>query len=453
MLLASAVVLGAVFVGPWPTYGPGDLDAAGHFLDAIDALTSSAADSELTSTPGSLLAGWAKQPLSLPPAVPLGGYGHRRGRPSVGVHDRLTVGALVLGDGTDDVVIVASDLLIVPEDVAARVRSAVAERLPLGAGDILFNATHTHSGPGAFAPGWLGRQFAGAYDPRVVDTIAASMTAAIADAWNDRAAARLGHGKLAVPEHVTNRARPGGTVDPDLHFLRIERNDGALLTVVSYAAHATLLGPENMELAGDYPSELVRALERQTGGDAVFLAGAVGSMAPVAPDALEGFEGARTLGATLAARVARASATLVLHERLDVASAGTAIQMPPFQVRLTRRLRLSPFLVRRLGVNNQAWIQGVRVGNTVLVGAPADFSGELSVELKAWAAAAGFDLWALSFNGDYVGYISPDRYYTAAPETDLGRYEMYLMNWCGPRQGEMVVRLLRRTAEALLADP
>lgn len=449
--IGAGFLLVVTFVGPWPTYGRVDLESTAYFQQAIADLAASAARSERTASPGRLRAGWAVRVLALPPGTPLAGYGDRRGRPAAGVHDDLHVKALVLSDGADAAAVVASDLLIVPENVAGAVRSAVARRVPLAADDLLFNASHTHSGPGAFAPGWVARRFAGEHDPAVVAALVDAMTGAVVEAYEELEPARLGHGKVVVPEHVHNRTR-ATSADPDLSFMVVEKDDGRRATVVSYAAHATLLRGDNMELSAGYPGALARALEHETGGTALFLAGAVGSMGPVAPDGLAGYEAVAAMGRSLASRVAAEIRGLALADHLDVASAGIPITMPPLQVRLNRWLRLSPLLVRGLGIDNRAWLGGVRVGETVLVGTPGDFSGELSGELEAWASALGYDLWVLSFNGDYVGYVSPDRYYDTASRQGREGYEMYVMSWCGPQQGEFLVRLIRRTVEVLSWD-
>ncbi|MCP4664427.1 MAG: hypothetical protein GY856_54280 [bacterium] len=442
--LLSGAVLGVTFVGPWPTYGNVDLEEADYFQQAIAAIAASAARSERTATPGPLAAGWAKMPMTLPSGTPLAGYGNRRGQPATGAHDELTVKALVLSDGRDRVAIVASDLLIVPENVAEKVRIEVARRVALAADDILFSASHTHSGPGAFAPGWVAGRFAGEYDPAVVTALAELMAETIVRAYESQGPARLGRGRVKVPEHIRNRTREGAPVDPDLDFLLVEKHDRSRCTMVSFAAHPTLVGGDNMEWSAGYPGALTRTLEREVGGMALFLAGAMGSMGPEPPAGLAGFAAAEALGRSLASRVVAELDGLALDDRLDVASVGIALKMPPLQVRWNRWLRLSPFLVRGLGVDNRAWLQGVRVGETVLIGTPSDFSGELSVELKTWAAELGYDLWVLSFNGDYIGYVSPDRYYATASRKGREGYEMVVMSWCGPQQAEYLVRLVRR---------
>ncbi len=445
-LLGANVLSVLAFFGPWPTYGPVDFETMAELREGLRAVALSAARSEKTPNPGRLSAGWAKSVLELPEGTPLAGYGDREGRPATGSHDELAVRALVLSDGKDTVVVVASDLLIVPENVAERARVGIAHRLGIAADAVLLNASHTHSGPGAFAPGWVGETFAGEYDPQVVSQLSERIVDAVVRAHERQGPARLGSGRLAAPEHVKNRTRPAA-VDPDLHYLLVEKDDGSRAVAVAYGAHATVLRAENMQWSAGYPGYLVRALERDGADLALFLAASVGSMGPVAPG--EGFAAAEAIGEALAARVLPELGALVLKERLDVTSVGVPVTMPPLQVRLNRRLRLSPLLVRSLGINNGAWIGGVRVGRTVLVGTPSDFSGEMSGALKDWGAEQDLDLWVLSFNGDYVGYVSPDRYYLTAERGGREGYEMYVMSWCGPQQGEFLVRLIRRTVEAL----
>jgi len=452
LLLLPLVGIGAfvLFLGPWPTYGPVDLAADEELGRALQAVGASASHSQRTTQPGRLSAGWAKSVLEPPEGTPLAGYGDREGRPATGTHDELAVRALVLHDGRDTVAVVSSDLLIVPENVAEEARTGIAERLGMASDAVLFNATHTHSGPGAFAPGWVGEMFAGEYEPGMVSLLAERIVDAVVRAHARLEPARLASGRLAAPEHVKNRTRPAD-VDPDLHYLLVEKDDGSRAVVVAYSAHATLLRAENMQWSAGYPGYLVRALERGGADLAFFLAGAVGSMGPVAPG--EGFAAAEVMGEDLAARVLSELDGLALAERLDVTSIGVPVTMPPLQVRLNRQLRLSPLLVRSLGVDNGAWIGGVRIGRTVLVGTPSDFSGELAGGLKDWAAQQGLDLWVLSFNGDYVGYVSPDRYYLTAQRGGKEGYEMYVMSWCGPQQGEFLSRLIRRTVEALTSIP
>jgi hypothetical protein len=243
-------------------------------------------------------------------------------------------------------------------------------------------------------------------------------------------------------------------VDAELQLLVVEQDDGDRLLVVCYAAHPTLLPAAETRLSADYPGFLERALEAATGAEVFFLSGAVGSMGPGQPgDTGTPLEQARALGEALAGEAAAALAELSLEPRADVAATATAYRMPLLQVRLGRRLRWSPFLVRWLGVDEEAWISAVKLGGLALVGAPGDLSGEIAVELKRRARERGIELWTTSFNGAYLGYISPDRYYESAARGGREGYEMYTMSWGGPQQEEQLTLLTEAALEALGAAP
>ena len=53
-------------------------------------------------------------------------------------------------------------------------------------------------------------------------------------------------------------------------------------------------------------------------------------------------------------------------------------------------------------------------GNTVLLGTPCDFSGEFVADFKPLIAKQGVNLMITSFDGGYIGYVTPDRYYDRA---------------------------------------
>jgi len=449
-ILASCPVLlsaGVLLIGPWPVYGPENLDAnellsraRADLIRSVNGVGRATAHFE---------AGWARRELPSRPGGPLAGYAARRGRPREGSEPSLDVEALVVSDGTDLAAVVASDLLIVPPAAAVRARRLVSEESPLLPSAILFNASHTHSGPGGFAPGWVGERFAGTFDPSFVEALGHAYAQAVLDAWRRLEPARLAHGTVPAFELVHNRARPGGPVDGALTWMLVEQDDGDRLVVSSFPAHATVLPAGNVTLSADYPGELEAALERESRTEAFFLAGAVGSMGPTLERGVEPEVRSRKLGDDLAGRLLPALRRATPVRPGDVASAGAGFSMPPLQVRIGRRLRWSPLIVRWSGIDEQAWLSLVRIGGLVLMGAPGDLSGEVALPIRRRAAQRGVTMWTLSFNGAYVGYLSPDRYYLASPRTRIERYELYTMSWCGPQQEAFLTRLIEDGLEAL----
>ena len=447
MLLLTVILW---LVGPWPTYR-GDYHDKPFFERSVAALeerikSSGGKDGE----PTGFLAGWARRSIAPPIGTPLAGYGARKGRGCTRIRDDVFVKALAVSDGEDLAVVVGSDMLIVPENVADRVRKGVAEQTALNGEEILFNASHNHSGPGGFAPGAVSGLFNGPYQEGMPDLLTEAFVEAIVEALGELRPAGMFAGGTSVPELIRNRERDDGAVDSELSFLLIEQDTGDRCILVSYSAHPTVIGSDNFEITGSYPGFLMSALGQMSQAEVIYLGGAVGSMGHRAPEGDSEFDRSERMGRALAERVWEAlSGVDVARRALDVAAIGFPMEIPPFQLRLNRNWRLSSQLLPLLGIDHDAWLQGVRLGDVVLVGTPADYCGEISVGLKVAAAEQGLDLWVLSFNGDYVGYISPDAYYDDLEADGTLGYERGVMSWIGPQQEAYTRDLIERLVQGL----
>ena len=459
VVLVGLVFVGGcvVMVGPWPTYGPSPMEQLDNYQTAIVLVDERIAQNNFTDTPGRFQAGWAAVEMELPIGIPLAGYGNRGGAPSTGVHDPLFVKALAVSDGVDTAIIVGSDMLVVSDNIAHPVRDRVSAETGIDGNNILFNASHTHSGPGGAMEGLLANLFAGPYDARVPELAIDTFSRAIIAAHANLAPARIANGKVDAPEHIRNRARSGGGTDPSLRFLVVEQDSGERCIVVRYSAHSTVIGGSNMEFSGDYPGYLQRIMTEETGAECIFLAGAMGSMSASNTGDGDGFQRAENLGRSLVERILPALDGLVFEDSVDVASVGAPIYFPSYQIRLNKSLRLSPKLPPYAGIGDEAWVQAVRMGDIVLVGMPADYSGELAVGMSRWAdAVLDIDLWMNSFSGSYVGYVSPDEYYfdpwdlEDAKAREDAIYEIQVMSWTGPQQEAIFDGLAKHMARGLM---
>ncbi len=457
-MLTLAVILAVVaacfvtFLGPWPTYGHGFADKS-YYENALAAIERHGELSSHAWPIGQFQAGWGLRSITPPIGTPLAGYGDRRGRPSTGVHDEIFVKALAVSDGVDTAVIVGADMLIVPENVADLVRLRVSQQTPLTANEILFNASHNHSGPGAFGPGPVSKIFNGPYDPKILDFLSTAFTEAIVEACQSLEPAKVAHGEVDASEYIRNRTRKDGPVDSELSYMLVEQEDGDRCFLVSYSAHPTILGASNLQFTGEYPGFLVRRITEKTGAEAIYLGGSVGSMSHRTPEGDDPFDRAHAMGVALADKLLGATACdPAFNDRVDVASVGVPIRLPPFQLRLNEDWRVSKFLLPILGVDSDGWMHAVRIGDVALVGTPADYCGEISVDLKSWAADCFGDLWVLSFNGDYAGYISPDKYYYDKDEKGGYGYERGIMSWIGPDQEAFTVSLIKHMIDVLFPE-
>jgi neutral ceramidase len=448
-----------VLVGPWPATAPQPVEQLPHYQAALVQVEERAKLNHLTPAPGRLQAGWAKAELTSPVGTPLAGYGARNGGPSTGVHDPLFVKALAVSDGEDTAVIVGADLLIVPENVAEEVRRQVTAATGLSANAILFNATHTHSGGGGAMPGLVPRLFAGSYDPALPKLAIKAFTEAIVKAHAAMQPARMAHGKTDASRFIRNRTR-AGDADGSLRWLVIERDGGERCVALRFSAHATIIGSSNMEFSGDYPGYVQRILTAETGAECLFLAGAVGSMSPANTGEGDDFQQCENLARSLVKLIRPGLEKPVLRDKVDVATIGVPLQFPSLELRLAKHWRLSPFAAQLAGVDDDAWIGAVRLGDVILAGLPGDYSGELAIGMAAWAQQThGVDLWMNSFCGDYLGYISPDAVYNdpfdqADPQARArAAYEGQVMSWTGPRQEAFFNGIVKHMVQRLRGPP
>lgn len=434
IVFAVFAVAFVILVGPWPVYSDSNYKDSDYYAQALKDIDRQAKENDLTDTPGALQAGWATRDITPPIGVPLAGYSARKeGMRSQGVRDQLETTALALSDGKDTVIIIGSDMLIIPPNISELVRAAVSKATDgrINANDILFNASHTHCGPGGWGPGLVPEFSAGKYDATMPGFIADQFTDAALAALANLKPASLATGQIDIPEHIRNRARDTGIVDPVFNFMVARHEDGKMVYLMRYSAHPTIFGGDMMLFSAEYPGELKRFVRAQTQQDAQYLGGAVGSMGPRAPEGPDPSSRVTAMGQALGQRLLEAAKpeNLQFRDHLDIASVGVSLGMPPLQLRpVNDKFRLSPFLLKAAAIPQQGWIHGVRVGDTVLIGTPSDFSGEISVEWRKWAAERKLELWTLSFCSTYCGYFSPDKYYNEEP---LG-YETGAMSWFGP---------------------
>ncbi len=376
-------------------------------------------------------------------SLPLAGYGGRHGKPARGVHDDIYVKALALRVGNRVGVIVGTDTLIIPPEVAERAVRQLEREAGLSREQVYLGATHTHSSLGAWGEGKVAESFAGGFQPQVRVWFSDCIVAAVRDAIGDLKPAQFGHGRFASSEFIRNRLVGGlGKVDPEFSYAVVKQDTGKLAVLGVYGAHATVLGSDNMEFSADYPGSWERAIEQATGGMAVFLAGGVGSHSPV-PGA-RGLAGAEQMGQALARKLIEQLPQTPLTNSVTFGMLGLAVTMPPLNVRLTDGVRLRPWLAGKLvPARNHSFLQVFRLNDSVWISTPCDFSGELALGIKDFLLARGSSAIVTSFNGDYVGYVIPSRYY------HLSGYESRLMSFFGPNLPDYFDELIRTMAFTL----
>lgn len=377
--------------------------------------------------------------------LPLAGYGKRKGKYARGIHDSLYVKAAAIRVGEQLMVLVASDMLIVPPNIAEGVARMVHEKMGIGRDQLFFSATHTHSGVGAWSDGFVGEEFAGAPNPRLVEWLIRQFSLAVDHAVADLQEGKLGSGSFRAPEMISNRlVGDRGVKDSEFIYLAAMQDSGKKAVLGSFGAHATTLGGDNMQFSGDYPGYWQRKLERNGFDMALFFAGSMGSHSPASQG--EDFERARYLGEALADSVIRYMAHTELRESTGLSFLSLEMDLPEFHIRVSDGLRLNPGLGRRLFPPiGKVYLQAARIGDLIWVTTPGDFSGEMAVGFRSTLKNRGYRTLVSSFNGAYVGYIIPGKYY------HMNEYESRLMSWFGPYMGPYTEDMIRRMTRALVS--
>lgn len=396
----------------------------------------------LAKTP--IRAGWAKASITPPYTTPTGGYGARRGKHWHVISDSIFARAIVLDNGSTKVALVGLDLLITPPTVTESLKKRLPE-VGLRWENIYMGAIHSHNSMGGWAPGLVGQLIAGEYDETIVTRITDGVLQAIRQAQASVAPVQIGYGQTDASDHIYNRmgfAGPTRPLDGFIRLLKLTKNTGESALLCTFAGHATLFEDSMWNyLSRDYPGSLVDRLEKKSADFAVFLAGSVGSTGPEARGKTD-FQEIRNYAGDLAARIERTVPQIQTRPDSVLAILTLPLGLREPQPRVIGNWRVRPWLFYSIYGNYPSDLKAVRIGQTVLLGTPCDFSGELVADFKPLATKKGVNLMITSFDGGYVGYITPDAYYNR--ET----YETRDMNWFGPYNSayfeEMMMGLLKK---------
>lgn len=372
--------------------------------------------------------------------VPLAGFGARKGKGATGIHDSIFVKAVALKVGAKKIIMVGSDLLIMPPNIIDTVAILLKEK-GIDREQVYFSASHTHSSLGAWGPGFLAEQFSGKENHNIQKWLSQQITKAVVDASQNLQPAQIGDGIFKAGIWTRNRLiGDAGIKNEDFAYIYVERKDGKKAVIGSFSAHSTTMGAGNMEISADYPGYWQRKMEATSVNLAVFIAGSVGSQSPAAEG--KGFEKPQVIGEALADSLNKYLPKTAMSKSLTLSPVSVKLPIPEFHIRISKNRGLSSSVSDKLMITPQnPYIQAFRLGQMVWISAPADFSGEYAVQIKNNLLAKGFQSNVSSFNGSYLGYIIPGRYFF------MDEYESQTMGWFGPNMGEYTMDVIRRISD------
>ncbi|NDK56560.1 neutral/alkaline non-lysosomal ceramidase N-terminal domain-containing protein [Pontibacter fetidus] len=387
-----------------------------------------------------LKVGWAKQSITPPPPFPLAGYGKRLGKKYTSVHDSVYVRTFAFDNGKQQAYFVALDMLITPMTLTATLDKA-SIKAGLKPEQVYLSATHTHTSFGGWGENLMGWVMAGTYSQDQVNKTVNAIIQSIKKAQSSAQKTKIGYGKAFAGHLVGNRLNGQESVrDTTVRFMKFEQADGDIAVLATFAAHATVLPSKQQILSRDYPGAFVDALEKQV-SFAAFTAGAVASHSPVY-HYQDTFQSVDSMGAQLARTIVPELPATDMHYTSTLGYGRLPVTLPDPEWRIGDNHHLAPWLFYRLFGRYPSFISSLQIGNTLLLGAPADYSGEYMKELTQVAAHQNQQLIVTGFNGGYMGYLTPSRHYM------LDEYEVRDMNFYGKWGGDYITSLFRKVMKA-----
>lgn len=233
-----------------------------------------------------LSAGVARTSITPPKGVFLIGYGDRS-KGNIGVHDELAATVLVLGDGVTRVAIAALDILTINEFIVDRVRARLAPT------EVLLCCSHTHSAPIAYADEKSPRR-----NREYIDLLVHRVVAAVQQAQANLKPALLEYSAGEANVGINRREKssdglmeigrnPQGVRDKSVQVVSVfassplhKGEKQRLATIVNYACHGTVLGPDNLLVSADWIGVMRNKVEEELGGLTLFLQGAAANINP-----------------------------------------------------------------------------------------------------------------------------------------------------------------------------
>jgi len=268
---------------------------------------------------------------------PVGIYliGMERSENSHGLHDDLYSTAVAVSDGKTELVILSADILFFVPELIEKVRTAASEQTGIPGRNIMFCATHCHSGPAPVAD----------HDrPELEQAYTANLpyllTGAVRMAHDNLVPAKIGFGNGRVRIGMNRRhtradgvtviaANPDRPIDDQVGVIRVDTLDGhSLAVLVNYACHSVVLGNGSNVISRDWPGVMYDLVEKVTGGKCLFLQGAAADINPWPGEPTDRMDLVERLGTEIGAEVVKVWAGIETQPEASLAVQDRSVRVP-----------------------------------------------------------------------------------------------------------------------------
>lgn len=418
--------------------------------------------------------GFMSRDITPSPGIRLGGYGHRFGRSSTHIINRLKVNMLdIVNSLGEEVVLLQLDLLGLYRDDADKLRHIISRRVGVSSEAVMITTTHTHSAPETIIPMWRNTFPYSDDDRRRYEEWFRYMVEVVKDMSDEISLNRervefMKIGSTNVGNICYNRAFQDGDIDRELGLIYIESRSSRI-AVVSYACHpVTNIG---LGISSDYPGVIRDVLEGY-GIKLIFLTGAAGDIDPIS----KGVRYMNYIGRILAYEIIKLISWSNMVYVNDIPISFT-IHKEIFSLRKPERsinevlgsyytllsqyshiedLYSDPNWIDLLYLDEEIDIlrdsrnsvetvfQGIRIGSSIILGIPGELFSETSLSVKKIARDRYpyTNILISTYTNDYIGYIPTERAFRE------NRYEARIAKWsrvgedAEPRTREILLNII-----------
>ena len=243
------------------------------------------------------------------------------------------------------IIILDLDLCIIDDEIDEMIRDSVISVIDVPKENIRISVSHTHAGPpygrsDSTGGGWLteGVDLIKPYFESFPEKISFAVKEATSSLKRCNISYGIGKSDINInrrPADEKGNLFTGrnwdGIVDHSVDVIGFDDENGNVVsTIVGYACHPTILGPDNRLISPDYPGHMRKTVEDIVGGSCIFLQGAAGNQGPI-----HGFVGevevARKAGKILGLEASKVRMSLDPFERkeelIEIVQAGADLGM------------------------------------------------------------------------------------------------------------------------------
>ena len=194
------------------------------------------------------------------------------------------------------VVILDFDLCSMSEEIDGMVRDAVISSLDIPRENIRICLSHTHAGPpygkdNLNGAGWIteGVELINPYYDSFPEKISKAIDEAVGSVVDCNVSYGNGRSDININRRPSDKNGTfftgrnwEGVVNHSVDVIGFDAADGTpVATIVGYACHPHILGPDNKLISPDYPGHMRKTVEEIVGGRCLFFQGAAGNQGPI----------------------------------------------------------------------------------------------------------------------------------------------------------------------------